>query len=107
MKNFLTGGERVRQARSKLECEIIQKWNPSAYEKLIEGGIPLWEHKNFRAIMDLGDRLYPIASLTEMAKGQAYGAFIICIAFEHAKQTGKSRHAVYRNEILPMHLIAQ
>lgn len=85
----------------ELECKIIQIWNPSAYEKLITGGIPLWEHKNFRAIMELSERLYPIASLTEMAKGQAYAALITCVAFEHAKKAGKSLNAVYRNELLP------
>lgn len=91
----------------ELENKLIRHWKPEAYDQLIALGIPLWRSKNFRGIMNLADRLFPPPSNSKIAKGQMYGALIICIAFEDARKSGRDLRQVYRNEILPTHLTAQ
>lgn len=87
----------------ELECELLRNWQPQAYAKLVEEEIPLWENgRNMQAILSLGEKLFPMPSRTsETAKAQAYGTFVICVAFEHGKRNGIPTEKIYRENFAP------
>lgn len=86
----------------ELECKLIESLNPEKYARLIEEAGPLWRAKNFRGIMDLADKYFPVyGGETQRAAGVRYGAILVCAAFAEAPQE-RTRADVYRTEILPL-----
>lgn len=85
------------------ECNLISHWQPSAYNKLIEEGVPLWEAGDKNRVVDLGTNLFPPSSKSSHMQALQNAALLTCVAFESAKQKGEDFKKVYKERLLPIH----
>lgn len=74
------------------EMEMLKEWDNDAYASLIKEGIPLYKERNLQGLVALASKYYPlgegITSHGETNLGSA--SCIVAIAFEAARQEGKS-----------------